>query len=69
MTGRPDKYPEPPADCGNVFDWIVRAAQAMRRRQAFTAEIDRSRLQASEREALRARAKVADEAMERRGRK
>ena len=66
MTGRPDKYPEPPVG-ENVFDWIVRTAAQMRRRQVHTAEIERSRLQAREREALRARAKAADEAAEKRG--
>ena len=66
MSARPDKYPEPPVG-ENVFNWIVRTAAQMRRRQAFTAEIERSRVQAREREALRARAKVADEAAEKRG--
>ena len=65
MSARPDKYPAPPPG-ENVFAWIVRTAQAMRRRQAYTAEIERSRAQAREREALRARARVADEAAERR---
>ena len=63
---KPDKYPSP-QDGVNPFEWIVRTAAQMRRRQAYTAEIERSRVQAKEREALRARARAADETAEMRG--
>jgi hypothetical protein len=63
---KPPKYPDPPPGA-NVFDWIVRTAQAMRRKQSHSAEIDRSRRAAADREALRERARAADAAMEKRG--
>ena len=66
MNGRPDKFPPMPAGV-NPFEWIVRTAATLRRQQAHLADIERTRVQAREREALRARAKVADEAMERLG--
>jgi hypothetical protein len=66
MTGRPDKYPEPPPGV-NRFAWIVRTAAELRRRQAHLVDIERSRRVQAEREALRARARAADEAAEKRG--
>ena len=66
MSGRPDKYPAPPAGV-NVFEWIVREAARLRRQQAHIAEIDRSRRAIADREALRARAAAVDAEMEKRG--
>lgn len=58
MPAQPDKYPAPPGE--NVFAWILRAADGMRRQQIFEADLARSRLAAERRESL-ARLKKAEE--------
>lgn len=48
MSGRPDKYPACPPGV-NPFEWIVRTAQQLRRRQAHEVDILMSRRAAERR--------------------
>lgn len=61
MSKLPDKYPECPPGV-NRFDWILRTAQALRRRQAHEVEIITSRRAAErKRQAEILRRRDADE--------
>jgi hypothetical protein len=52
MSAKPDKYPACPPGV-NPFEWILRTAEQLRRRQAHLMDIERSRQAAQRREALR----------------